>query len=99
MKYFSSGIFEIFFVSIIAKIYIKYFSGTTRKSNGMSEENFENITEWDSNFAPTFFDHHLLSYLLPSLITSFNGHILINNIYIPNIYIYIYIYMCVIVTN
>ena len=98
-KYFSSGIFEIFFVCVIAKKFIKYFSSTTRKSNGMSEEYFENITEWASNFAPTFFDHHFLSDLLPSLVTSFNGHILINNIYIPNIYIYIYIYIYVIVTN
>ena len=39
-KYFSSGIFEIFFVCVIAKKFIKYFSSTTRKSNGMSEEYF-----------------------------------------------------------
>ena len=47
-----------------AKKYIKYFSGTTRinswKYNGMSEENIENITKSDSNFAPTFVDHHVL---------------------------------------
>ena len=33
------------------------------KSNGMSEENVENIkniTKSDSNFVPTFVDHHLL---------------------------------------
>ena len=49
-KYFLSG--------IPAKKYIKYFSGTTRinswKSNGMSEENIENIAKPDSNFAPAF---------------------------------------------
>ena len=43
----------------------------------MSEENIENITKSDSNFAPTFVDHHVL----PDII--FNGHCLINNIYIP----------------
>ena len=60
-----------------AKKYIKYFSGTTRidlwKCNGMSEENIENITKSDSNFAPTFVDHHVL----PDM--NFNGHCLINN--------------------
>ena len=49
-KYFPSG--------IPAKKYIKYFSGTTRinswKSNGMSEENIENIAKPDSNFAAAF---------------------------------------------
>ena len=43
---------------------VKCFSFTTRinswKSNGMSEENIENITESASNFSPTFVDHHLL---------------------------------------
>ena len=43
----------------------------------MSEKNIENITKSDSNFAPTFVDHHLLSDI------SFNGHCLINNISIP----------------
>ena len=50
----------------------KYFSGTTRihswRSNGMSEENIENITKSDSNFAPTFVNHHVL----PDI--NFNGH-------------------------
>ena len=49
---------------ITAKKYFKYFTGTTRidlwKSNGMLEENIENITKSDSNFAPTFVDHHVL---------------------------------------
>ena len=44
----------------------------------MSEENIENKTKSDINFAPTFVDHHLL----PDM--SFNGHCLINdNISIP----------------
>ena len=43
----------------------------------MSEENIENITKSDSNFAPTFLDHHLL----PDI--NFHGHCLINNISIP----------------
>ena len=44
----------------------------------MSEENIENITKSDSNFTPTFIDHHLL----PDM--NFNGHCLIkNNISIP----------------
>ena len=42
----------------------------------MSEENIENITKSDSNFAPTFVDHHVL----PDI--NFNGHCLITNIYI-----------------
>ena len=54
-KYFSSGMFQNYLVFIPAKKYIKYFSGTTqmilRKSNGISEENVENITISDSNFA------------------------------------------------
>ena len=76
-KYFSLGLFENYLVLIPAKKYIKYFSGTTRtnswKSNGMSEENIENITISDSNFAPNFVDHHVL------LDIDFNGHCLINN--------------------
>ena len=52
----------------------------------MSEEDMENITKSDSNFAPTFVNHHLL------LDINFNGHCLIkNNISIPkkvtNLYI------------
>ena len=69
---------------------MKYFSGTTRidswKSIGMSEENIENKTKSDSNFAPTFVDHHLL----PDM--NFNGHGLIkNNISIPKKVINLYI--------
>ena len=48
-KYFSSGIFQNCLVFIPAKKYTKYFSGTTQidsgKSNGMSEENIENIAK------------------------------------------------------
>ena len=89
-KYLSSGIFQNYLVFVPAKEYIKYFSGTTRidlwKSNGISEENIEHITKSESNFAPTFVDHHVL----PDI--NFNGHCLINNIYIPKKGIYIYIF-------
>ena len=89
--HFSSGIFlqENYLVFIPTKKYTKYFSGTTLidpwKSNGMSEENIENITKSDSNFAPTFVDHHL------PLDVYFNGHCLINNISIPKKVINLYI--------
>ena len=81
-KYFSSGIFQNYLVFIPAEKDIKRFKGTTRID---LEENIENITESDSNFAPTFIDHHLL----PD--TNFNGHCLINNIYIPKKVINIYV--------
>ena len=42
----------------------------------MSEENIENITKPDRNFAPTFVDPLLIDMNL-------NWHCLINNIYIP----------------
>ena len=42
----------------------------------MLEENIENITKSDCNFAPTFVDHHLLPEI------NFNRHCLTNNIYI-----------------
>ena len=42
----------------------------------MSEENIDNITKSNSNFAQTFVDHHFL----PDI--NFNGHCLINDIYI-----------------
>ena len=48
-------------------------------------KNIENITKSDSTFEPTFFDNHLL----PDI--NFNGHYLINNIYIPKKVINIYI--------
>ena len=71
------------------KTYIKYFGGNTRidlwKSNGMSEENIENITKPDSSFAPTFVGYHVL----PDI--NFNGHCLINNIFTPKKVINIYI--------
>ena len=52
----------------------------------MSEENIENITKPNSNFAPTFVDH----YVLPD--TNFNGHCLIkNNISLPKKVINLYI--------
>ena len=51
----------------------------------MSEKSIENITKSDSNFAPTFVDHHVL----PGI--AFNGHCLINIIYMPKSVISIYI--------
>ena len=68
----------------------KYFSGITRieswKSNRMPNESIENITKSDSNFAPTFVDHHLL----PDI--NFNGNCLIkNNIFISKKVINLYI--------
>ena len=52
----------------------------------MSEENTENITKSNSNFAPSFVDH----YVLPDI--DFNGHCLIkNNISIPEKVINLYI--------
>ena len=61
---------------------MKYFHSTNQiyswKSNGMSEESIENITKSDSNFAPTFVDHHSL----PDI--NLNGPCIIkNNISIP----------------
>ena len=55
--------FKIIWYLYQLKEHIKYFSSTTRidswKSNGMSEENVENVTKSDSNFAPTCVDHDL----------------------------------------
>ena len=51
----------------------EYYKINLWKSNGMSEEDIEDITKSDSNFAPTFFDHHVLPEV------NFNGHCLINN--------------------
>ena len=48
--------FQNYLVSIPAKKYIKYFTGTTRieswKCNQLSEENIENINKSDSCFVP-----------------------------------------------
>ena len=89
-KYFYSGIFQNYLVFIPAIKYIKYVYGTTQiyswKSNGMSEESIENITKSDSNFAPTFVDHHLLWDM------SFNGYLSIkNNISIPKKVVNLYL--------
>ena len=89
-KYFSSGIFQSYLAFISANKDIKYFTGTTRieswKSNGIVEEIIENITKSDSNFAPTFVDHHVL----PDI--NSNGHCLIkNNISVPKKVINVYI--------
>ena len=55
------------------------------KSNRMSEENKENITKSESNFASTFVDHHVLRDI------NFNGHCLKNNICIHKKVINVYI--------
>ena len=79
-KSFSFGMFQNHLVFLSGKKSIKYFSGTiqfdTWKSNGMSEETIENITKSDSNFAPTFVDHHLLQCMI------FNEHCLIKMIFL-----------------
>ena len=52
----------------------------------MSEKSIQNISKSESNFAPTFVDHHVL----PDI--NFNGHCLIkNNISIPKKVINLYI--------
>ena len=89
-KYFSLGIFQNYLVFIPAKKCINYITAYFRieswKFNGMPEESIENITKSDSNFAPTFVDHHLL----PDM--TFNEHCLIkNNISIPKEVINLYI--------
>ena len=88
-KYFSSGILPNYVVSMPAKKYTEYFSGTTRieswKSNGMLEENIE-IWLNQTAIAPTSVDQ----YFLPDI--NFNGHCLIkNNISIPEKVISLYI--------
>ena len=88
-KYFSLGIFQNYLVFIPAEKYMNYFMGTTQieswKSNGMSEENIENITKSDCNLAPTFVDHHLL----PDM--NFNEHRLTkNNISTPKKVVHLY---------
>ena len=51
----------------------------------MSEENIENVTKSDSNFAPTFVDHKVL----PDI--NFKSHCLIKNISITKKVINLYI--------
>ena len=88
-KYFYSAKLQIYLVFIPAKKCTKYLSDTTQiefgKPNGMSEENIEDVTKSDSNFAQTFVDYYLLSDI------NFNGHCLINNISIPEKVINLYI--------
>ena len=70
-KYFSSGLFQNYLVFITAKKYIEYFSCTAQidswKPNGKSEENVENMTKSDSNFAPNFVDDWVPSLPLLAL--------------------------------
>ena len=91
-RHFSSAIFQDYLIFTRAYKCIKYLVCTTRinlwKSNGLLEENIENIPKSDSNFAQTFFDHHTL----PDI--NFNGHCLLNNnIFIPKKLINICIYI------
>ena len=76
-KYFYLGIFHNYLVFIPAKKFIKYFSANTQinlwKSNGMLEENIENITKWDNTFARNFVNQYVLSSI------NFNRHCLMNN--------------------
>ena len=84
-KYFSSGMFQNNLVFIPAEKYIKYFSGTPPTDLWKSNGNSDNLIKSNSNFAPIFVDQHVL----PDI--GFNGHCLINNIYIPKKVINIYI--------
>ena len=80
-KYFLKGVCQSYLVLKPAKKHIKYFTRFTRvelwKSNGMSEGRLESITKSNSNFAPTFVDHHLL----PDI--NINGHCLIKKYFYP----------------
>ena len=51
----------------------------------MSEENIENITKSNSNFAPTFVNHHVLTDI------HLNGHCLIKNVFVPKKVMNLYI--------
>ena len=81
--------FQNYLAFIPDKKYLKYFSGITQidswKSNGMSEENIENITKSESNFVSSFVDYHVL----PA--TNLNEHCLINYIFVPKKVINTYI--------
>ena len=90
VRHFSSRIFQNYFLFIPAIKQIKYFYDLTQiylwKCNGLSEESIENITEWDSNFAPTFVYHHSLPEI------NFNEHYLMKyNISFPRRVINLYI--------
>ena len=58
-KYISFRIFQNYLVFILAKRYIKYFSGTTQieswKSNGVSGESIENQTAFCTNVCTSLF--------------------------------------------
>ena len=78
-KYFCTEILQNYLLLIPTKKYIKYFTSTTWteswKSNGILEESIENITKSNSNFAPTFVNHHFL----PDM--NFNEHCLMKYFY------------------
>ena len=82
---YSLGIFQNYSVFIPAQNILNILVALLRL-NEMSKESIENITKSESNFAPTFVDHHLLLDL------NFNGHCLRkNNISIPKKVINLYI--------
>ena len=64
VKYFTSGIFQNYLVFIPAKKYISLLNMLVALHGLISgknvRKNIKNITKSDSNFAPTFVDHHLL---------------------------------------
>ena len=64
-KYFSSGLFQNYLVFIPAKKYTAQIDSW--KPNGKSEENVENMTKSDSNFAPNFVDDWVPSLPLLAL--------------------------------
>ena len=81
-KHFSLEIFQNYVAFMPTTEYIKYtkcFSVNridSWKSNGILEENIENITKSDINFARTFVDHHLL------LDMCFSGQCLIKKLFL-----------------
>ena len=89
VKYFTSGIFQNYLVFIPAKKYISLLNMLVALHGLISgknvRKNIKNITKSDSNFAPTFVDHHLLWDIY------FNEHCLINNVPKKLINIYLFI--------
>ena len=79
-KFLSSGMFQNCLVFILAKNTLNISVALLRLIRGNLMECQKKIlktTKSDRNFAPTFLDHHLLQDI------TFNGHCLINNIFIP----------------
>ena len=89
VKYFTSGIFQNYLVFIPAKKYISLLNMLVALHGLISgknvRKNIKDITKSDSNFAPTFVDHHLLWDIY------FNEPCLINNVPKKLINIYLFI--------